>query len=133
MNLTFYHKPGCINNEKQKKILRRKGFQLDERNLLEENWDKETLEDIFRGYLVSEWFNTSAPKVKEGLVDPEALTFDEAIELFIQDPILMRRPIIKVNEKYIVGFAESELEKITGVSFKYLPKDIETCARQTND
>lgn len=133
MKMTFYHKPGCINNEKQKRILIKKGFSLDERNLLEEPWDRSLLEKIFNGYLVSEWFNTSAPKIKNGSIKPELLTYSEAIDLILEDPILMRRPIMGVNGKYVVGFGVRELEILSGVFLGHVPAEINSCALVTNE
>ena len=133
MKLTFYHKPGCITNEKQKGILRKQGFSLDERNLLEFAWDRETLIKVFKGYLVSEWFNESAPKIKDGSIRPAELTYDEAIEVILENPIYMKRPIIEVNNRYIVGFAASELEMMTGVFLGQLPRGLTGCAVAKNE
>lgn len=133
MKLTFYHKPGCINNEKQKGILRKQGFSLDERNLLEFGWDRETLTKVFKGYLVSEWFNASAPKIKDGSIRPGELTYDEAIDLILANPIYMKRPIIEIDNRYIVGFAASELEMMTGVLLGQLPRGLTGCAVAKNE
>lgn len=133
MKLTFYHKPGCVNNEKQKGILLKRGFSLDERNLLDFTWDRDILTKVFKGYLVSEWFNESAPKIKDGSVRPADLTYDEAIDLILENPIYMKRPIIEFNSRYIVGFSADELELMTGVFLGSLPRGLSGCAMVKNE
>ena len=68
--IVFYEKPGCINNVRQKKLLRQAGHTIVARNLLSENWsaDASQLQAFFAGKPVSEWFNRSAPAIKQGLI-----------------------------------------------------------------
>ena len=46
--VTFYEKPGCGTNRKQKAMLAEAGHALDERNLLTEPWTAERLLRLFR-------------------------------------------------------------------------------------
>lgn len=126
----FYHKPGCINNEKQKRILKSAQLNLDERNLLTENWDAETLKPFFGAYLISECFNNSAPAIKSGEIDPANLSFDEALALMVKHPILIRRPLLIVNGQHILGFNAKEIEIYSGHSLTAIPDGIEQCAVQ---
>ena len=45
--LTFYEKPGCQGNARQKALLRSAGHQLTVRNLLTEPWTAERLQGFF--------------------------------------------------------------------------------------
>jgi nitrogenase-associated protein len=133
MKVTFYHRPGCANNEKQKKILRQKGFLLEERDLLKEQWTRGLIEKVFKGYLVSEWFNPSAPSIKDGSIQPNQLTYDEAIELILEDPINMRRPIMELENRYIVGFSIKDIEFVSGKMLGRVPKGLDNCAMKNNE
>ena len=42
-HITFYEKPGCGGNAKQKALLLSAGHTLDVKNLLAEEWTKESL------------------------------------------------------------------------------------------
>ena len=53
---------------------------------------------------MKDWFNDKAPDVKSGHVKPEMYTEDEALEVMIQDPILIRRPLIDYNGVKVCGF-----------------------------
>lgn len=127
--IIFYEKPGCINNTKQKRILSDAGHEVEARNLLEENWTKESLGKFFKSYLVSEWFNMTAPLIKEGSIVPTEMTADEAVEAMIEHPILIRRPLMEVNGRYILGFNVDELNSVTKETTECDDPNIEKCAR----
>ena len=46
-NVTFYEKPGCRNNTKQKNLLLAAGHNLEEKSLLTEPWKPENLRLFF--------------------------------------------------------------------------------------
>ena len=71
--LTFYEKPGCQGNARQKALLRAAGHQLHVRNLLTEPWTPERLRQFFGALPVAQWFNRNAPAVKSGEVNPDAM------------------------------------------------------------
>jgi len=53
--------------------------------------------------------NGTAPALKKGLVDPLRLSFEEALSLMIRDPILIKRPLVNVDDLYIQGFDDRRL------------------------
>lgn len=136
-NIVFYEKPGCINNSKQKKLLRNAGHQVESRNLLTESWSRSTLLEYFDSMVVSRWFNSSAPDIKSGQIDPSTLSEDAALELMIENPILIRRPLMRVGEKCRVGFDVEHVDQWIGLgglnvasaddSDKQSIEDLETC------
>jgi len=89
--ITFFEKPGCGGNAKQKALLSRSGHELDVRSLLSHPWTVDTLRPFFGGRPVSEWFNPSAPKVKSGEIDPLAYSEAEALALLVAEPLLIRQ------------------------------------------
>jgi len=126
----FYEKPGCTNNKKQKALLIAAGHTVIAENLLIIAWTKEKLRTFFGSLPVSEWFNPSAPRIKSGEVNPLQLTEETALELMIEDPLLIRRPLIQVGDVLAVGF---NLEKINDwiglVPETLVNQDVETCPR----
>ena len=123
----FYEKPGCINNTKQKKLLSISGHNLDIRNLLEEAWSEKKLRPYFIGLAVEEWFNRSAPAVKTGVVDPDAVSEQEALALMIDMPLLIRRPLMQVKDEYRIGFDVNEVNAWIGLEAVDMDIDLETC------
>ena len=107
--ITFYEKPGCAGNAKQKKMLMEAGITLVVKDMLSEPWSETTLLSFFKDAPVSEWFNPFAPKVKSGEVDPESLTKEEALARMIAEPILIKRPLMRYKETTFLGFDPQEL------------------------
>ena len=130
----FYEKPGCINNAKQKKLIMRAGHDLVAHNLLEMEWDTPGLKKFFSGLPVAEWFNCTAPAVKQGSIDPVKLDEDQALNMMLKDPILIRRPLIQVGDECRVGFDIDKVNKWIGLACEDTAverhKDIETCTQQ---
>lgn len=102
--VVFYEKPGCAGNARQKKLLEEAGHRLIVRDLLSTVWTDQTLRPFFGDRPVAEWFNRSAPAVKSGAVDPDALGEDEALALLLADPLLIRRPLMRVGDRRACGF-----------------------------
>lgn len=125
----FYEKPGCANNTKQKVLLAAAGHTVWAKNLLTERWTAERLRPFFGGLPVAEWFNRSAPRVRDGEVIPERLTETEALLLMLADPLLIRRPLMEVDGDYRVGFDQDAVDGWIGLSDKTVGSDLETCPR----
>ena len=125
----FYEKPGCVNNTRQKTLLREAGHLLIVYNLLQHPWTEqpEKLRSFFSSLSVSEWFNRSAPAIKNGEVIPEKLSADEAISLMLDHPILIRRPLLEIDGKRFCGFDPQQLSQ--WLSFPQAIQDMESCPR----
>lgn len=130
--VTFYEKPGCINNTKQKALLREAGHTVVERNLLAEPWTEASLRPFFGDLPVSAWFNRSAPAVKSGEVDPEAVDEKTALALMQGEPLLIRRPLMEANGRKSAGFEFEQVDGWLGLSPQGGEADMETCPRQAH-
>jgi nitrogenase-associated protein len=127
--IIFYEKPGCGNNAKQKALLAAAGHEVIARNLLIEPWTQERLLAFFGERPVADWFNRAAPRVKSGEITPEQLDADTALRLMLQDPLLIRRPLIEAEERKEIGF---ELELIHGwLGLTTTGADLESCTNST--
>lgn len=104
MDIIFYEKPGCGNNTRQKALLAAAGHCIVARNLLTEPWSAEKLRPFFGDRPIAEWFNRAAPRIKSGEVIPELLDECDALHLMLEDPLLIRRPLIEVGEHKEAGF-----------------------------
>lgn len=133
--VVFYEKPGCINNTHQKALLMAAGHRVIARNLLLEPWTPNRLRPFFEDLPVAQWFNTTAPAIKTGLVVPSNLDTETALELMVLDPLLIRRPLIQVNSTRRVGFDPSLIDQWIGLYPRGIDPvevhhaDLETCPR----
>lgn len=127
--IIFYEKPGCINNARQKKLLRAAGHIVVAKDLLAEDWSSnpELLREFFTGTPVAQWFNLSAPAIKQGLYHPETVAAEQAICLMLADPLLIRRPLMQVGSEKRAGFNEREVDSWIGLLESQVQSDLETC------
>jgi nitrogenase-associated protein len=135
----FYEKPGCINNTKQKTLLKAAGHEVQDYNLLTTAWTPEMLRLFFKDLPVAQWFNPTAPRVKSGEVVPEQLDADTALALMVREPLLIRRPLIQVGERREVGFDVAVMEQWIGLTSveeeqqaireNLIRQDLQTCPR----
>jgi nitrogenase-associated protein len=126
----FYEKPGCINNTRQKNLLSKAGHLLVVHNLLQQAWAEqpEKLRSFFADMPVADWFNRSAPAIKNGEIIPETINAQQAIDLMIATPLLIRRPLLEVNGQRMAGFDLAILESKLGLAMQNPnTPDLETC------
>ncbi|MFG1187521.1 ArsC/Spx/MgsR family protein [Xanthobacter aminoxidans] len=113
-HVTFWEKPGCGTNARQKLALANAGHTLDVRSLLTEPWTAERLKSFFGATPVATWFNPAAPKVKSGEVKPEAVEAEAAIALMLAEPLLIRRPLVEVEGARCAGFDREPVTSLLG-------------------
>ena len=134
--ITFYEKPGCINNTKQKDLLSAAGHIVEARNLLTESWTPERLQSFFGDRPISQCFNRTAPAIKSGRVQPDDIDTDTALALMVQDPLLIRRPLMQMGDRCEVGFDTEIVEQWIGLQAvkgerekrdRLIQQDLQTC------
>lgn len=125
-SVVFYEKTGCLGNKKQKELLKANGVEFEVKSLLDTKWDKETLEGFFKDMKKEQIINEFAPKVKTSEIDIKAITKEQLIYKMIQDPILIKRPLIQINENRICGFDLMKLNKVLNLNID-TKKKIGTC------
>lgn len=130
VTIFFYEKPGCMQNARQKAILSAAGHQVIRCNLLTTPWTAEQLRAFFGSRPVVEWFNPAAPRIKSGQIVPAELDETTALKLTLDDPILIRRPLLQVGDECRVGFDPAEIDAWIGLSpMNRGIGDLETCSR----
>ena len=125
----FYEKPGCTNNTRQKKLLAAAGHQVVARNILTEAWKSESLRAFFGALAVRDWFNYSAPPIKHGEVEPDKLTEQEALTLMLENPLLIRRPLMQTGDSLLAGFDQQAVDNWIGLQKIETTSNLESCPR----
>ncbi|MGO8954926.1 MAG: ArsC/Spx/MgsR family protein [Rhodomicrobium sp.] len=128
-HVTFWEKPGCAGNARQKALLAASGHTLDVRNLLAEAWTAERLRSFFGTRPVAEWFNRSSPRVKSSEVRPEALDEAAAVALMLADPLLIRRPLMESGGRREAGFEPDRVRTWIGLAEPRVPVT-DACVRE---
>jgi len=68
--------------------------------------------ELLQGKPATEIFNARSPGVKTMGLDPTGLDNDKLIDLMLQEPRLIRRPIVTINGKTYFGADIKVLEKL---------------------
>jgi nitrogenase-associated protein len=126
--VTFLEKTGCSGNARQKKLLADSGHEVIARDLRHINWTNTSLLDFLAGLPVHQWFNRAAPALKSGEIVPEELDEATALALMRENPLLIRRPLMQVGEKRMVGFDAELIDAWIGL--RNAPAgDLEACRK----
>lgn len=119
--VVFWEMPGCGGDARQKARLRAAGHVVVERDLLGEPWNVASLLAFLDPLPVAAWFNRAAPRIKAGEVVPEAMTREAALAALIAEPLLIRRPLMRVGEERRVGFDEAAVDAWIGLGLGGMP------------
>ncbi len=123
----FFEKPGCINNARQKKLLIASGHTVIDKNLLTHPWTPNLLLSFLGSKSVHSWFNLASPRIKSKEILPENISTDAALELMIHDPLLIKRPLLQVENRCESGFDQNLIHNWIGLSG--VLKDPEKCKK----
>lgn len=126
-NFTFYEKTGCSGNAKQKELLKNHNISFSVKSLLDTSWTNDTLSQFFEGLDVNEIFNPFAPQIRDKEIDITKLSKEEAINLMIKNPILIKRPLLDINGVKICGFDIEKINKLLNVNID-TNKKLNTCS-----
>jgi len=131
--ITFFEKPGCANNTRQKAWLVEAGHEVEPISLLTHKFSRQELLSFFGERPVAEWINRAAPRVKSGEIVPEQLSAEQALDLMLTDPLFIRRPLLMVEGKREVGFEVAKIHAWVGLSESVLiahgVQDVESCRK----
>jgi nitrogenase-associated protein len=130
--VTFYEKPGCKGNLRQKLLLAAAGHTVEAKSLKHQAWTADRLLAFVGPLEIGEWFNRSVPAIKSGEIVPENLGFDEALQLLLDNPLLIRRPLMEVDKggttERMVGFSVAAVDAWIGLNNVELPEgNVEAC------
>ncbi|MBK8174485.1 MAG: hypothetical protein IPK66_04130 [Rhodospirillales bacterium] len=121
VEVIFYAKPGCQGNARQMRVLQAAGHDVVVRDLLSEPWTAEQLGGFFGDTAVADWFNRSAVRVKSGEVVPEGLSADAAMALLLEDPALIRRPLMIAEGERRAGWEPERIAEWIGLNSSMSP------------
>ncbi|MBD8893323.1 ArsC/Spx/MgsR family protein [Roseibium litorale] len=124
----FYEKPGCGTNARQKRALQQAGHTVSAHDLLSEPWTAERLRTFFGETPVASWFNPAAAQIKSGVVNPFDFAPDQALALMIEEPLLIRRPLVVALGQTCAGFDREPVLTLLQ-TFERRDEDLESCRR----
>ena len=110
--MLFIEYPKCSTCQKAKKWLDANQISYIDRHIKEENPTVDELREWHKrsGLELKKFFNTSGMLYKEMKLKDKlpAMTEEEKYELLATDGMLVKRPLIVMEDKILVGFKEKE-------------------------
>lgn len=114
--MLFVCYPKCTTCQKAKRFLDENGIKYDERNIKEQNPTIEELKNWHKasGLPLKKFFNTSGMLYRSMELAKKlpSMSEDEQFALLASDGMLVKRPILVTDNTVLVGFNESEWEKL---------------------
>jgi nitrogenase-associated protein len=123
----FFEKRGCGGNARQKELLKKHNITFEVKDLLNTKWSYDDLVGYFEGLEIVDMFNSFAPQIRDKQIDISKLSFYEAINLMIRNPILIKRPLLDINGVKICGFDIEKINKLLNTNID-TNKKLNTCS-----
>lgn len=83
---------------------------FDERDFFKEPFSEEELSDLVRLKPPSEVFSWRSPSFKAMGLEQEILSPEDLVRLMAQEPRLIRRPIVRVGDRLVIGANQKSIE-----------------------
>jgi arsenate reductase len=87
---------------------------LDERDYARRPLDAAELRAMFQGRDPREFLNPKSPAYKARGLAGKLLSADDAIRLIVEEPNLMKRPLVIAGGEIIAGFDRERLKRVLG-------------------
>ena len=114
--MLFLCYPKCTTCQKAKKWLNDNKIEFSERHIVEENPTYDELKAWYEqsGLPIKKFFNTSGLLYKEMQLKDKilAMSKSEQLELLATNGMLVKRPILVLDDKVLVGFKEKEWQDV---------------------
>jgi Spx/MgsR family transcriptional regulator len=88
--------------------------ELVKHDLAKERPSRELLERLIDEKHLADFVNTRSPAYKERGLDVNTLTKKQAIDLMLEEPNLIRRPLLLAGRKALFGFDQAKYEALDG-------------------
>ena len=109
--------PKCSTCQKAKKYLDSKNIKYVDRNIVVDKLNKEELDMLIKKSQkdINKFFNTSGLKYRELKLKDKLpnMSYEEKLEILSTDGMLVKRPLLDLDDTVLIGFKEKEWENIS--------------------
>ena len=93
-------------------MLESRGVECQIRDYFKQPFTVDELSSLLAGRNVRDFLSRRSKKFRELKLDTAQFTDHQLMELMVEDPTLIRRPLVVVGEQIIAGFDRREFEEI---------------------
>lgn len=106
--------PKCSTCKKSKKYLESNNVEFTTRHIVEEKLNENELDSLIKKSKkdINKFFNTNGIKYRELCLKDKLhnMSYDEKLKLLSSDGMLVKRPLLVLENNVLVGFKEKEWE-----------------------
>ena len=94
--------------------LSQKGIDLVERDFFQNGFTENELRALIGDRPVSGYFSYNSPSFRKMGLDRDRLSDDQLITMMVEEPRLVRRPLIQVSGELVVGTNKKAMAQVFG-------------------
>ena len=91
--------------------LHEKGVDVEERDFFQQRFSEDELRQLLHEQNLSGAFSWNSPSFKALGLAPDGLNDEILLQLMLQEPRLIRRPLVKIGDRLIIGGAQKTLDE----------------------
>ena len=92
--------------------LSEKKVDFVERDFFKDRYTELELRQLIGSYPVSEVFSNRSPSFKKLNIELDSLTEDDMVKLMLEEPRLIKRPLIRYGDQLIIGNKKTEIDEL---------------------
>jgi arsenate reductase-like glutaredoxin family protein len=92
--------------------LSQKGITLEERDFFSQRFDEQELRVLIGDRPVVDYFSFNSPSFKKLGLSREDLSDEQLLRMMVEEPRMVRRPLIQVGDDLIVGTDKRAMERL---------------------
>ncbi|MDE2860759.1 MAG: hypothetical protein OYI31_07030 [Chloroflexota bacterium] len=89
-------------------------IDVEERDFFKDRFDADELRGLLSGIRVADAFAWNSPSFKDLGLPAAELDEDRLLELMVQEPRLIRRPLVSLKGRLVIGASQKALEEALG-------------------
>lgn len=89
-------------------------MKINERDFFKNPFNRAEIEELLQGKPASDMFNFRSPSFKQRGLDRDKLNDSELIDLMLEEPRLVHRPIVRIGNTVYFSADRSVLENLIG-------------------
>ena len=119
--VTLFTSPSCTSCRKAKQWLKEHDIAFNERNIFSDKLSLDEVKEILRMTEdgTEEIISTRSKTFQKSILDIDSLPMKELYQIIIDNPGILRRPIIIDEKRLQVGYNEDEIRR-------FLPRQVRT-------
>ena len=89
-------------------------METEDRDFFQDKLTEVELQELIEGRKAGELFSWNSPSFKKLGRPADSLSDDELVQLMLQEPRLIRRPLVVINGQLVIGGSQKALEAALG-------------------